>query len=122
MNGEEKLFIMATTGPDDPERATLPFVMGCAALASDVGAVIGFQDDAVRLMRKGEAEHVHASGFPPLADLLDAFRELDGELLVCSPGIESREIPPADLVEGAEVVAAGRLVAEITSSTNTLTY
>jgi predicted peroxiredoxin len=122
MNAEEKLFIMATSGPEDPERATLPFVMGCAALASDVGAVIGFQDEAVRLMQNGEAEKVQAPGFPPLADLLDAFRELDGTLLVCAPGIESREIPADDLLDGVEVVAAGRLVAEITSATATLTY
>ncbi len=122
MNADERLFIMATAGPDDPERATLPFVMGCAALASDVGAVIGFQGDAVRLLQNGVAEQVHAAGFPPLADLLDAFRELDGSLLVCSPGIETREIAAEDLVDGTEVVAAGRLVVEITSSTSTLTY
>lgn len=122
MSDTEKLFIMATAGPEDPERATLPFVMGCAALASDVQTVIGFQDDAVRLMRNGAAEQVQAPGFPPLADLLEAFRDLEGALLVCAPGIDSRGIPADDLVDGAEVVAAGRLVAEITSSTSTLTY
>ena len=29
---------------------------------------------------------------------------------------------PEDLIEGAEVVAAGRFVAEITSATNSLVY
>jgi uncharacterized protein involved in oxidation of intracellular sulfur len=73
-------------------------------------------------MQKGTAEEIHAPGFPPLADLIDAFRELEGSLLVCAPGIETRQISADDLVDGAEVVAAGRLVAEITSSTSTLTY
>ncbi len=113
---------MMTHGPEDAELATIPFVMGCAALASDVDAVIGFQADAVTLMRKGEVDVVQAPEFPPLATLLDNFRELGGKLLVCSPCMKSREITQEDLIEGAEVVAAARFVAEITSSTNSLTY
>ncbi len=96
--------------------------MGCAALASDVEAVIGFQADGVRLVHKGEADHVEAPPFPPLAELLDTFRELGGKLLVCSPCMQSRDIHPEDLVEGAEIVAAARFVAEITSATNSLVY
>ena len=118
----EKLVFMVTHGPDDPERATIPFVMGCAALASDVEAVLGFQADGVILTRKGEADHVEATPFPPLATLLDNFRELGGSLLVCSPCMQMRDIRPEDLVEGAEIVAAARFVAEITSATNSLVY
>jgi predicted peroxiredoxin len=44
-------------------------------------------------------------------------------MLVCGPCINSRGITaPDDLIEGAEVVAAGRFVAEITSATNSLVY
>jgi predicted peroxiredoxin len=32
----EKLILMCTHGPEDPERATIPFVMATAAQASDV--------------------------------------------------------------------------------------
>ena len=122
MSNPEKLVIMATHGPEEPELATIPFVMGAAALASDVDAVIGFQADAVLLVRKGEADRVQAPEFPPLCDLIDAYRELGGKLLVCAPSLNGRHITGDDLVEGAEIVAAGRFVAEITSSTNTLVY
>ena len=81
MAASEKIVLMATHGPEDPERATIPFVMGCAALASEVQAVIGFQGSAVNLVRKGEAEHVFAPGFPPLKELLATFVELGGKLL-----------------------------------------
>jgi predicted peroxiredoxin len=119
----EKLVMMVTHGPDDAELATIPFVMAVAALASDVEAVVGFQADGVRLVVKGIAEHVEAPGFPPLAKLLTDFRELGGTLLVCAPCLKSRGITaPDDLVEGAEVVAAARFVAEITSATNSLVY
>jgi predicted peroxiredoxin len=123
MADREKLVIMATHGPEDPERATLPFVMGCAALATDVDVIIGFQANGVTLVRRGEADHVFAAGFPPLAKLLADFIELGGKLFVCGPCIQARQITPDHhLVDGAEVVAAGRFVAEVTSAQATLVY
>jgi uncharacterized protein involved in oxidation of intracellular sulfur len=122
MADQEKLVIMATHGPEDAELATIPFVMGCAALASDVDVVMGFQADGVRLVHQGVADKVAAPEFPPLTKLLDDYRELGGKLLVCSPCIKSREIPAEALVEGTEVVAGARFVGEITSATNSLVY
>jgi len=119
----EKLVFMVLHGPNHPEHATIPFVMACAALASDVEVVIGVQADGVCLAHKGEADAVQAPGFPPLAKLMGDFRDLGGRLLVCGPCINSRGISaPDDLIEGAEVVAAGRFVAEIASATNSLVY
>jgi predicted peroxiredoxin len=123
MADTEKLVFMVTHGPDHPEHATIPFVMAGAALASDVGVVLGFQANGVELVRRGVAETVAAPGFPPLAKLLDDVRALGAQLLVCGPCINSRGIvAPDDLVDGAEVVAAGRFIAEITSATNSLVY
>jgi len=123
MADTEKLVFMVTHGPDDPELATIPFVMGCAALASDVQVVMGFQADGVRLVKKGVAGTVEAPAFPPLAKLMADYQELGGVLLVCAPCLKSRGITaPDDLVDGAEVVAAARFVAEITSATNSLVY
>lgn len=118
----EKLVIMVTHGPDDPERAVLPFVLAAAAVASDVEVVLGFQADGVRLVQRGVAETVEEPAFMPLTSLMNDIRDLDGKFLVCGPCIKSRDIAPEDLVDGAEVVAAARFVAEITSATNTLTY
>lgn len=121
MAEQEKLVIMATHGPEDPERATIPFVMACAALASEVAVVMVFQADGVRLVQEGEAEAVQAPEFPPLAKLLDDFRELGGTLLVCAPCVKSRAFT-RPLVSGAEIAAAARFVAEVTSATNVLVY
>ncbi len=123
MADQEKLVIMATHGPKDPELATIPFVMACAALASDVDVVMGFQADGVCLVHRGEAETVAAPEFPPLSKLMADFVELGGKMLVCGPCIKGRGIAAdGGLVDGAEVVAAGRFVAEITSATNSLVY
>jgi len=119
----EKLVIMITHGPEHPEHATIPFVMAVAALASDVEAVIGLQAGGVELAVTGTAEKVNADGFPPLAKLMNDYKDLGGKLLLCGPCVKSRQIDPAtQLVENSEVVAAARFVAEVTSATNVLTY
>jgi len=122
MADSEKLVFMVLHGPSHPERATLPFVMAGAALASDVEVVLGFQADGVELVRKGGADTVEAPGFPPLRRLINDVQELGGKLLVCGPCIKSRGITAEDLIDGAEVVAAGRFIVEITSATSSLVY
>ena len=123
MADHEKLVFMVTHGPKDPELATIPFVMADAALASDVAVVIGVQGDGVYLAHKGEAAIIHAEGFPPLSKLMSDFRELGGTMLVCGPCLKSRGLTaPDDLIDGTEVVAAGRFISEITSATNSLVY
>ena len=122
MTETQKLVIMVTHGPNEPELASIPFSMAGGALASDVDVVMGFQGDGCMLVKKGVAETVGAPGFTPLGELLPTIQELGGKILVCSPCCKSRGLTEDDLVDGAEIVAAGRFVAEITSATNTLTY
>jgi predicted peroxiredoxin len=73
-------------------------------------------------MKKGVPETIAVPEFVPLAKLLDDIREFGGKLLIGGPCIKNRGIAPDDLVEGAEVVAGGRFVAEFASATNTLVY
>ncbi len=119
---DEKLVIMVTHGPDDPELATIPFAMAGAAVASDVDVVLGFQGDGCLLVKKGVAETVRAPEFAPLGELMDTIKEMGAELLVCSPCVKKRGLTEDDLVDGTEIVAAGRFVAEVTSATNSLVY
>ena len=119
----EKLVFMVIHGPDHPEHVTIPFVMAVAALASDVDVVIGLQADGVELAVKGRADTVAADGFPPAVQaherLPRAWRKAPG----LRPCMKARGIDPAtQLVENAEVVAAARFVAEITSATNASIY
>jgi len=119
---EEKFVFMVTHGPDDPELATVPFVMAVAALASEIRVTMGFQAEGVRLVERGVADDVQAPEFQPLSKLLSDVLDLGGELLVCTPCLKSRGIPVEALVKGAEAVAAGRFVAEISSASHSLVY
>jgi len=118
-----KLIIMCTHGPEDAERATIPFVLATAAQASDVEVVLGFQVNGVMLVRKGCAEHVFAAGFPSLKELMDIYVENGGKLLVCGPCVKSRQInPEEEFIPGATVVNAATFVKECTEATNVLVY
>lgn len=119
----KKLVIMCTHGAEEPERATIPFVMATTAQAMDVEVVMGFQAEGVTLASKGVAERIAAPGFPPLKDLVAAYREAGGKFLVCGPCVQSRGIDPKnDFVEGASVVNAATFVSECIEATNVLVY
>lgn len=118
----EKVTVMATHGPEDPERATLPFVMANAALVMDCEAVVCLQSTAVLLATKGCYEHVFAGGLPPLKEQVDTFLAAGGKMIVCTPCIQERQIGEGMLIEGAEPVAAARVIKEVTESTAVLNY
>ena len=119
---QDKIAIIATHGAEDPERATLPFVVANAAQAMDTKAVVILQGYAVTLAVKGEPERVLAAGLPPFKDLVDSYLKQGGELLVCTPCIKARQITPEMLIAGAKTIAAGRVVQECLESQATLNY
>ena len=121
-DSREKIVIFGTHGPEDPERASLPFVIGNAALVMDVEAVVFLQGTAVLLVKEGCYEHVFAAGLPPLKDLMDSFIEQGGTILVCTPCIQERKITEDMLLQQAIPVKAGRAVMEILEASNVMTY
>lgn len=122
MEAKEKIVIISTIGKENPEKATLPFVLATAALATDVNVAVILQSNSVMLAKKGEAEDVKATGLLPLKELLDTFIELKGNLYLCSPCVKEREIKDDELIEGSEIIAAGTVVTEVLSATSVVTY
>jgi len=119
---QEKIVIFGTHGPEDPERACLPFVIGNAALVMEVEATVMLQGSAVYIAKKGCYEHVFAAGLPPLKELIESFIEQGGKLLICMPCIQERNIEPEMLVDIAQPVKAGRAVIEVLAANNVMTY
>lgn len=114
---QEKILYMCTCGEDRSEMAHIPFVLACAALAMDIKATIVLQGDGVRIATEGYAESMPpGGGFPPMKELLATFLELDGKMWVCGPCIKDRNIEESDLIDGAEVTAAGSVNLEALAS------
>lgn len=117
-----KLLIISTVGPENPEKASLPFVLATASQALEVEVTMILQSSAVVLAKKGEAEKVNAEGFQPLKEMLDTFLDMGGKLYLCSPCLKQRQIVKEDLIEGTEIVAAGTLVDSVMSASQVVTY
>jgi predicted peroxiredoxin len=119
---EEKIVFISTVGPENQEKATIPFVIATAAQTVDVKVVMILQASAVLLAKKGAAENVHAQGLMQLNKLMETFVELGGELLLCSPCVKERAIKEDELVPGSKLIAAGTVVTEILSAKSVVTY
>lgn len=118
----EKIVYIVTHGADDPERATLPFVLANASQAMDVEAVVVLQGSGVYLATEGCLKHVYAAGLPPLKQLVDSFLEQGGKVLVCTPCIKERHIEESQLISGMVTTAAGNLVQEVLTAKASLVY
>lgn len=119
---QDKLVIISTVGNENPEKATLPFVLATACQSLDSEVVMFLQSSAVVLAKKGEADSIRAEGLAPLKDLLDTFMEMEGTMYLCSPCIKERGISMDDVIDGAEVAAAGTLASEVLGAKSVITY
>jgi uncharacterized protein involved in oxidation of intracellular sulfur len=122
MSDVEKMVYVLTHGVEDPERCTFPFVLANAGLAMDVQSTVVIQGSAVYLVKKGILEHVTVPGLTPLKKLVDSFLENGGEILICIPCLEERGIEASDLIEGATLGKAGKVVSRILEAKATLVY
>lgn len=119
---KEKIVYIVTCAGENPEKASLPFVMANAALAMEVDVTVVLQGTGVFLAKKGYLENVFAAGLPPLKELVQNLLEAGGKLYVCVPCIRERKISEEELIEGAEPVAAAVVTEELLSSKAQLVY
>jgi len=105
-----RILVYGSYGKDDAERATLAFIVGNTALASDHETVVFLTVEGVRLATTGYADDIHKEGFAPVRELLRDFIGSGGTLIACAACCKPRGITEADLIEGAEIAGAARLV------------
>ncbi len=105
-----KFVISLTHAADNPDKATVAFVVANAAVASDKETVVFLSIEGTRLSQKGAADGIHEEGFAPLAELMVSFAEAGGRMYVCSPCFKKRKLDENNLVAGAAVVGGAKLV------------
>lgn len=108
-----KLLINCTHGEDDPERATLPFVVGNVAASADQETIVFLTIDGVWLATNGYAGRIHKEGFQPLSDVIRSFVGNGGQIWACGTCTKPRGIGEADLIPGAKIVTAANVVEQL---------
>jgi predicted peroxiredoxin len=107
----------ATHGREDAERATLPFIVANIAASADQEAIVLLTIEGVWLATKGYADGVHHEGMQPLAEVLASLLASGGQVWACGACTKPRGIVEADLIEGARIISAADVVAELAGGT-----
>ena len=111
-----------THGREDPERATLPFIVASVAASADQPAIVLLTIEGVWLATRGYAEDVQKEGFPPLREIMDSFLANGGEIWACGACTRPRRITEDDLIPGARIVTAAMVVEAMVNGAATLCF
>src|SRR5436305_14509308 len=96
-----KFCVSLTSAKNDPDKATVAFVIANAAVASDKETLVFLSTEAVRLSQAGYCDDIHEQGFAPLRELMGNFVKAGGKIFVCSPCFKKRGLDETKLVDGA---------------------
>lgn len=117
-----KILVNVTHGAEDPERATLPFIVGNVAATADQEAIVFLTVEGVRLATKGYADCIQKEGFQPLKDIIQSFVANGGTIWACGACTNPRGITQEDMIEGAKIVTAANLVEVLAGGAATLSF
>ena len=117
-----QLVVSCSYGKEDPERATLPFVVGNVAASADQQTAVLLTMDGVWISTKGYADDIQKEGFPALSEVLKSFLANGGEVWVCGTCAKPRGITEADLIEGARIVTAAYFVEQIAAGASNIAF
>jgi uncharacterized protein len=117
-----RLLIHGSHGKEDPERATLPFIVGNNAAIAGQEVKVMLTIEAVWLATNGGADGVHKEGLPPLADVMKEFVSNGGEVWACQSCTKPRGITDEQLAPGTRIAAAMQAVEFLASGAASLTF
>ncbi len=118
----KKYVVSLTHGTEDPDRATVAFVVATAALGSDQDTVVFLSTEAVHLSIKGVADAVAEDGFATLTELMTNFAEAGGKIYTCAPCFKKRGLDENALIPGAVVVGGAKLVEFMAGGCPSISY
>lgn len=101
-----KVLINLATGLEDPERVTVAFLVGGAALQRGDAVAMWLTKEAVRLALPGHAQASACDGCPPLSRLFEQYADGGGQLLVCPICFNARKLDQDAMVANASITGA----------------
>jgi len=122
MAGTGKFCVSLSCAKDNPDKATVAFVVANAAVASSQNTLVFLSVEGVRLSQTGYADDIREEGFAPLKELMENFTKAGGIMYVCSPCFKKRGLVETNLVSGATIVGGAKLVEFLADGTPCLSY
>jgi len=95
--------VIGTHGEEDIEKATMTFACAGASAALGIKTKVFLTSNGVKLAQKGHAEKLPSvKGMASIKDLMAAFVDSGGKLMVCIPCLETRGFDKKSFVEGTQ--------------------
>jgi uncharacterized protein len=116
------ILIQGTHGADNPEKATLPFIVGNVSATADQDTVVFLTSDAVWLATRGYADDITFADHPPAGKILADFVANGGRVWACGACTGPRGITADDLVDGAAIVTAANLAEALVAGAATVAF
>jgi predicted peroxiredoxin len=117
-----KFCVNLTCAKDNPDKATVAFVLANAALGSGKETLVFLSVEGVRLSQKGYADEIREEGFTPLKELMESFAKAGGTMYVCSPCFKKRKLDENGLVAGASIVGGAKLVEFLSDGSPSISF
>jgi predicted peroxiredoxin len=116
------VLIQGTHGADNPEKATLPFIVGNVSATADQDTVVFLTSDAVWLATRGYGDDITFADHPPAGKILADFVANGGRVWACGACTGPRGITADDLVDGAAIVTAANLAEVLVAGAATVAF
>jgi len=116
------ILIQGTHGAEDPEKASLPFIVGNVSATADQDTVVFLTSNAVRFATRGYADDITFADHPPTGKILADFVTNGGRIWACGACTGPRGIAADDLVDGATVVTAANLAEALVNGASTVGF
>ena len=95
----------------DEKKVTLAFVMGLKSLEKGYKTAIILMLDGVHVGRTGYVDDIDVGEpFLPVKDMLDVYLGQGGQLLVCGSCWKHDHLPESELLAGAAMVSADKVI------------
>ena len=115
----DKFLVNCEYGANEPEKATIAFILAFTSSKSNETAVFATADASHLFLRNNRPEVV-ADGYEPLGDLVDGFIENGGRIWLCPACAKAKGIAQGDLIDGVEIAGAPKTMAFLAAGAKTL--
>lgn len=115
----QQYLINCEYGSDNPEKATIAFILAYTSSKTNPTAVFATSGAAGLLLRQERPEIV-ADGYEPLNGLIDGFIENGGRIWLCPACAKAKGITADDLIDGVELAGAPKTMEYLASGATAL--
>ncbi len=115
----EKYLVNCEYGSNNPEKATIAFILAFTSSKTNETAVF-VTSDASELFLKDDAPEIQAEGYESIYTLIDGYMENGGKVWICPACVKAKGIGADDLIDGVEIAGAPKTMAFLAEGARTL--